>query len=447
MVWFLEVSCDHKNFINMKIKLPFLLHFALLIFNLANPLLAHSEEIDIKATQAIKKKLNVIVIPKVQFFETALPEVFNELQRQAKNFDQDASITELNILTFRNEDEPFPKVTISLNPMPLGKMIQFITEMVGWTYDIEANVVIVSKFGRSKKTILETEFFELTQGIINRITGGGPSGIADPFAPKSDNPNKGDDTGSKIMNFLKNSGIPFISSKGHSFVFDGFQMIVTHERKSLDLIEKIIRKFDPDRSKQISITIKVFESSIGKIDQIYSELNKQNDRNSITSIIEQTLAEKMIQELLSSTEFDLLHSPNIVVVEGQVGQISSGEEMVYPTDFQTSTPTQPQGTKSITPHFDSLGPEDERPGFRHIGLTLSILPKVQKNNFIALEISSKLTRLLGHEEFAPGVRLPKFWSNKVETSVLIEPNQTLVIRNTSSEPKKEIIMFIYTSLQ
>jgi hypothetical protein len=148
MVWFLEVSCDHKNFINMKIKLPFLLHFALLIFNLANPLLAHSEEIDIKATQAIKKKLNVIVIPKVQFFETALPEVFNELQRQAKNFDQDASITELNILTFRNEDEPFPKVTISLNPMPLGKMIQFITEMVGWTYDIEANVVIVSKFGR-----------------------------------------------------------------------------------------------------------------------------------------------------------------------------------------------------------------------------------------------------------------------------------------------------------
>ena len=431
----------------MKNKFRLFLPTALLIFNLPSLLLGQSKEINSKTNQAIEKKLNGIQIPEVHFSETPLPDVFMELQRQSRKFDQDSSKKGLNILTFKNGDEPFPNVTIHLNSMPLGKMIQFISEMVGWTYEIEAEIVVISKFGRSKKPILETEFFELTQGTINRITGGGTSGNADPFAPKPVTGSKGDNIGSKLMSFLTSAGIPFVSSKGHKFVFDGFQMVITHERDSLDLIEKIIRKFDPDRSKQISITIKVFESSIGKIDQIYSELNKQKDRNSITSIIEQPLAEKMIQELLSSTEFDLLHSPNIVVVEGQVGQISSGEEMVYPTDFQTSTPTQPKGTKSITPHFDSLGPEDERPGFRHIGLTLSILPKVQKNNFIALEISSKLTRLLGHEEFAPGVRLPKFWSNKVETSVLIEPNQTLVIRNTSSEPKKEIIMFIYTSLQ
>lgn len=427
----------------MKTIFPLLLNIALITYNFAIPLVAEAKEINADTTPVIEKKLNGTIIPGIQFFETPLPEVFIELQRQSRKFDPDASQKGLNILTFRNGDEPFPNVTITLNSMPLGKVIHFISEMVGWTYDIEAGVVIVSKFGRSKEPILETEFFELTQGTINGITGGGSSGTADPFAPR---PGK-ESTGSKLIKFLSTAGIPFVSSKGHKFVFDGFQMIITHDRKSLDLIEKIIRKFDPDRSKQISIDIKVFESSIGRIDQVSSELNIHNERNPQTSIIEQPEAEKIIQELLSSAEFDLLHSPNIVVVEGQVGQFSTGEEMVYPTDFQTISPPQLKGTQSITPSFDTLGPEDEKPGFRHIGLTFTILPKVQKNNFIALEISSKLTRLLGHEEFAPQVRLPKFWSNKVNTSVLVEPTQTLVIRNTSSEPKKEIIMLIQTSLQ
>lgn len=431
----------------MKNKFRLFLSTALIIFNLSSLLLGKSEEISSKTNQAIEKKLNGIQIPGVHFFETPLPDVFMELQRQSRKLDRDSSNERLNILTFRNGDEPFPSVTIHLNSMPLGKMIQFISEMVGWTYDIEGDVVVISKFGRSKKPILETEFYELNQGTINRMIGGGTSGIADPFARKPVAGSKGDNTGSKLMSFFTSSGIPFVSSKGHKFVFDGFQMIITHERGSLDLIEKIIRRFDPSRSKQIAINIKVFESSFGKIDQVARGLDKQNNRNSQTSIIEQPEAEKIIQEIRSSTEFDLLHSPNIVVIDGQVGEISAGEEMVYPTDFQLTSTSQTQRTQSVTPRFDTLGPEDEKPGFRHIGLNLTILPKVQKNNFITLEISSKLTRLLGYEEFAPGFRLPKFWSNSVKTSVLIEPDQTLVVRNTSSQPKKEIIMLIQISLQ
>ena len=52
----------------------------------------------------------------------------------------------------------------------------------------------------------------------------------------------GDDTGQKIKAFLEGAGIPFDDAKGHKFVFDGFQMIVTHDRRSLDLIERILAK-------------------------------------------------------------------------------------------------------------------------------------------------------------------------------------------------------------
>ena len=68
-------------------------------------------------------------------------------------------------------------------------MIQFLTETVNWTYDARADAIVVSKTGGSfRGRPLETEFYEVTQGTINRITGGGPAGggaKSDPFGPAS----------------------------------------------------------------------------------------------------------------------------------------------------------------------------------------------------------------------------------------------------------------------
>ena len=46
----------------------------------------------------------------------------------------------------------------------------------------------------------------------------------------------GDDDKMKSQAFLAGAGIPFDDGKGHKFVFDGFQMIVTHDRRSLTLL-------------------------------------------------------------------------------------------------------------------------------------------------------------------------------------------------------------------
>ena len=96
----------------------------------------------------LENKLKIIQVPGVQFFESPLPEVMQELQRQAKTFDltePDPAKKGVNIIPLANGDEPFPNVTITLNPMALGKMIQFIAEMVSWTYDIRNDAIVVSK--------------------------------------------------------------------------------------------------------------------------------------------------------------------------------------------------------------------------------------------------------------------------------------------------------------
>jgi general secretion pathway protein D len=223
----------------------------------------------------LESKLKIIQVPGVQFFESPLPEVMAELQRQAKMFDltePDPAKKGVNIIPLANGDEPFPNVTITLNPMPLGKMIQFISEMVSWTYDVRSDAIVVTKTGGSfKGRPLETEFFEVTQGTINRMTGGsggGMGGGADPFAPAPGGGGGADDTGAKIKAFLEGAGITFDDAKGHKFVFDGFQMIVTHERRNLDLIIRILERLDADSSRQVEIETKFLEVQEGALDEV-----------------------------------------------------------------------------------------------------------------------------------------------------------------------------------
>ena len=224
----------------------------------------------------LENKLKIIQVPGVQFFESPLPEVMAELQRQAKMFDltePDPSKKGVNIIPLASGDEPFPNVTITLNTMPLGQMIQFISEMVSWTYDVRNDAIVISKSGGSFKGVpLETEFFEVTQGTINRMTGGsggGMGGGADPFAPAPGGGGGGaDDTGAKIKAFLEGAGISFDDTKGQKFVFDGFQMIVTHERRNLDLIIRILERLDADSSRQVEIETKFLEVQEGALDEV-----------------------------------------------------------------------------------------------------------------------------------------------------------------------------------
>ena len=94
-----------------------------------------------------------------------------ELQRQARQFDltePDPAKKGLNIIPLIGEEEEPPITT--LNSMPLGEMIQYITEMVGW-FDVRSDAVVIQKLAGIQGRPLETEFYEMTQGTISRMTG------------------------------------------------------------------------------------------------------------------------------------------------------------------------------------------------------------------------------------------------------------------------------------
>ena len=80
---------------------------------------------------------------------------------------------------------------------------------------------------------------------------------ADPFAAPP--PNKTNDVGVRLKDFLESNGVVFASAMGHRFA-DGFQIIVTHDDQNLKKISSILRSHDLDTPAQISIKLLLFEA-------------------------------------------------------------------------------------------------------------------------------------------------------------------------------------------
>ena len=92
-------------------------------------------------------KMKRIEIPGVHFFDTPLEEVLTTLMSYSRQNDfaePDPAAKGVNIIAML-QGHPSPHVTIQLNKMTLGKMLDFITEMVGWTYEIRDDAIVVSK--------------------------------------------------------------------------------------------------------------------------------------------------------------------------------------------------------------------------------------------------------------------------------------------------------------
>ena len=228
-------------------------------------------------TSKIEEKLNLIQVSPQPYFDSPLPDVIMDLQRLAKQNDlTEPDITKKGVLMYAKkppDEEEYPKVTITLIPMSLGNAISVITESISWTYEIEPNAIVISKTGGSiKGRRLETEEYEITQGTVRRMTGGSGGGggaAADPFAAGGGGMGGGGDGDDlKVKAYLEAAGISFDESKGHRFAFDGFLIIVTHDRRTLDKIERILARLDKDTSKQVEIETKFLEVQEGALDEI-----------------------------------------------------------------------------------------------------------------------------------------------------------------------------------
>ena len=170
---------------------------------------------DVKKSDAFYKSIK---IPSIKFVKTPLDIAMVEIQRLAKKHDTeevDPTKRGLRIIvldTVRNPD-PFsvvleikqnlPEITLSLDSMTTDKMIQEITQSANWNYDVTKDAVILSKYGLTDIRQFQTQGF-------------------------------------KVRTFFASKGIDFDWKKGHRFSYDGFTMMITHDKETIGYIDRTL---------------------------------------------------------------------------------------------------------------------------------------------------------------------------------------------------------------
>lgn len=126
------------------------------------------------------EKLKTIRIPEVEFVEVPLPEALEYLRVAARKYDPETvtnpRLAGVNIVLLTRENPP-PTVTLHVRNLNVGTSLGFITELTGYVYEVREQAVVVRKLPPKKKKqaagpLLETEIYELSEGLKRRLTGG-----------------------------------------------------------------------------------------------------------------------------------------------------------------------------------------------------------------------------------------------------------------------------------
>ena len=125
------------------------------------------------------RKLKIIRIPELNFFEVPLPDALNSLQAMALKHDPEAKSDVIpagvQFVLLTREQAP-PTITLRLRNARLGSIMDFLVELIGYEYQVRDAAIVVFKpkpkpAKKQNLPQLDTEFFELSEDLVRRLGG------------------------------------------------------------------------------------------------------------------------------------------------------------------------------------------------------------------------------------------------------------------------------------
>ena len=188
-----------------------------------------------------------------------LDRALTKLSSLSQTYDKDQK--GVNIVPVTDGGES-PTVNLQLRDVTVFQALDYLCKRVGYSFSVSpSGIVEVRK--DAGDGLLDTQFFELTQAAVVKMTGQGlnttaPGGAAaNPFggAGGAAGPTDGNPQEMAIKSFLTRSGVPF--EPPATLSFDGTRLIVTQSPKNLDRVKNIIRRYSD--IKQVHIEAKFIE--------------------------------------------------------------------------------------------------------------------------------------------------------------------------------------------
>ncbi len=428
------------------------------IFELEDSL--KSEEV---AVPSLIRKLEKIVLPKINFTGMALTRVIETLSELSLEYDSEGQ--GVNIIPLFDSSKYNPKVNITLRNLSLDKILQFVTQQVNFTYEVGADVVTIQpsdSIGGTSSTI--TEFFPISRATVIRLTGyrdtSGAANVDDPFGnPSASFGPSQDQEKDALQKFFQNAGVNFEGVTGTSLAFDGEQLIVTQTPRNLERLRTILRNYS--EVKQVEIETKFLEVSQNDLDELGFQwtvapgTNKNENWKMASSprtlndfansgssneaviikdppidspsinppsvgqsldfgvdggfakalfeddfAIDDVSVKLQIQALARKSGSDLMSAPKVTVLSGKRANIVVAQELRFPKSYGDIESNVSSGGGSNSSSAISITAGTPQDfDMRNVGVEMAVTPNVENDNTISLILEPKVTEFEGFVEY------------------------------------------------
>ena len=223
-------------------------------------------------------KLRSITVPEINIRDMPFDRAITQLINISQSYDKENKGVNMVVI---DPDRKNPSVNMTLRNVSLEKAIDLITKQVNFTYTINQGILEIRPDSGSND--LETEFFPLSSAAETKMTGlntgvssSTSGGAANPFGGSSTSGSGSADVNPRnegIKNFLTRSGVSF-EVQGAQLNYDGTTLIVTQNRKNLERIRNILRRYSD--IKQVHIEAKFIEVSESSLNELSSNLRLSN---------------------------------------------------------------------------------------------------------------------------------------------------------------------------
>jgi len=281
----------------------------------------------------LEQKLSAITIPSVNFSGVDLGRVISTLSAISEEYDASAAVPKGVNIVLIDPSNANPSVNISLRNLSLKRVLDFITDSVGYQYDVQADAVVVRPGG--ERSLLDTSFFPISRATVIRMTGSGGShsqtaATNDPFAPAPAASAASSPSGESaaLQGFLQQAGVNFDGTAGSSLVYDGSAMIVTQTSRNIERIRNILNRYNDVR--QVEIEAKFMEVQEGALE----ELGVDWSANRRGGLEQYTLKGRSLADAFTSTTtggaLRVVRPPAVNAVTGEATPLPDIKEAVIP---------------------------------------------------------------------------------------------------------------------
>ncbi len=229
--------------------------------------------IDTRGTSLINRKLDEIIIPRVDFRDATIREALDFLKQRAIALDiteADPSRRGINIVLKVPPDslEAEARITLSLNDIPLRAAIDYVAKAANLKLKIEPYAVAVVP--QSEPTdVLITKEYKVPPGFITSLPASSQPPIPGPgsqtIAPGSQ---PAIQARSGAREFLEAQGVTFPPGASANFIASTSKLIIKNTQANLDLIDTLVETQMTAPPSQVEIESKFLEVTQNNLKEI-----------------------------------------------------------------------------------------------------------------------------------------------------------------------------------